>query len=185
MSDAINYLAIEAEAEQEQQALEELCAFLVRRGKYKDVKAANKDADERAEFLEQADFFKDDPRLADASMVRKATEALIQHHQLRELLSANDGRLPEAEQKSAGTGRRYSITEIFSAIELDLRTGMDQEQILCKLVDNGIARDNAEDALRTVLRQRQQKRRSRLYAVGTIIILSALLFLFSDRFSIF
>ena len=185
MSTPTNYLAIEAGAEQEQQALEELCAFLVQRGKYKDARAARKDAEERAEFLEQADFFKNEPQLADASAARKATEALIQHHQLQELLSASGGVLPKPEEKAAGSGRRYSITEIFSAIELDLRTGMDQEQILRKLEDNGVARDNAEDALQAVLRKRKQKRRSQLYAVGTIIILSALFFLFSDRFSIF
>lgn len=185
MNTSINYLAIEAGADHEQQALEELCAFLVQRGKYKDAKSARRDAEERAKFLDEADFFKSGSQLADASITRKSTEALIQHHKLRELLNANGGLLPDPEEKAAGSGRRYSITEIFSAIELDLRTGMDQEQILRKLEDNGVARDNAEDALQAVLRKRKQKRRSQLYAVGTIIILSALFFLFSDRFSIF
>lgn len=185
MSTPTNFLAIEAGAEQEQQALEELCAFLVQRGKYRDAKAARKDAEERVEFLEQAEFFKNNPQLAEASTPRKAIDALIQHHKLQELLSENDGVLPEPEEKAAGGGRRYSITEIFSAIELDLRTGMDQEQILRKLEDNGVARDNAGDALQAVLRKRKQKRRSQLYAVGTIIILSSLFFLFSDSFSIF
>jgi len=185
MTTPIDYLTIDASAEQEQQALDELCAFLVRRGKYKDVKTARKDAEERAEFLEQAEFFKNEPRLAGASMARKSTEALIQRHQLQELLDANGGVLPEPEEKSTGSARHYSITEIFSAIELDLRTGMDREQILRKLEDDGVARDNAEDALQAVLRQRHQKRRSRLYAFGTIILLSALFFLFSERFSIF
>ena len=80
---------------------------------------------------------------------------------------------------------RQSITEIFSSIELDLRTGMDEEEILQKLENNGVARSNAEEALAAVLRQRKQKFRGRLYAGGFLFLICLLFFYFSDQVSLF
>lgn len=205
MTTAINYLSDFSEAGQEQQALDQLCDYLVLKGKYKDRAAAHKDAGQRVDFLEKADFFS-----ADTSDTGKAITALIQGHGLRGVLEDNDGYLPgmdapEAEPAPATTstarasnpdqsapvatesptaaatpvaGKR-SITEIFAAIEMDLRTGMSEQQIISKLEDSGIARDNAEDALAVVLRQRNQKRRTRLLAAGTIVLLSLVLFYFA------
>ncbi|GAB5501065.1 MAG: hypothetical protein PsegKO_33760 [Pseudohongiellaceae bacterium] len=195
----MNYLSDFPEAEQEQQALDQLCDYLVLKGKYKDRDAAHKDAGQRVDFLEKADFFSADESLADASAARKSIAALIQGHGLRGVLEDNDGYLPgmdapeaqrtpapnsaarDSSPSAAATpvaGKR-SITEIFGAIELDLRTGMSEQQIISKLEDSGIARDNAEDALAVVLRQRKQKRRTRLLAAGSIVLLSLVLFYFA------
>lgn len=204
MTTAINYLADFSSAEQEREALEQLCDYLVLKGKYKDSDAARKDAKQRVDFLDKADFFSNDETLADASEARKSTAALIQGHNLRKILEENSGYLPDtgpANRPSPGAaaaasasvaaqttpaadtatpvaGKR-SITEVFAAIEMDLRTGMSQQQIISKLEQSGIARDNAEDALAVVLRQRRQKQRTRLLAAGTIVILSLLLFYFA------
>lgn len=209
MTATINLLSTELDAEQEQQGLDELFAYLVEHGKYKNLEAVTQDAKRRVKFLEDADYFVSRPEFVAASTARKSIEALIQGHQLRNLLVENEGRLPTLEmdesdgtklsdsesaagaspdgvgETAAATGRRYSITDIFSAIELDLRTGLEQEQILRKLEGNGVARKNAEEALSTVLQQRRQKLRSRLYAVGFILLLSLLFFLFSDQVSLF
>lgn len=205
MTTAINYLTDFSSAEQEREALDQLCDYLVLKGKYKDSDAARKDAKQRVDFLDRADFFSNDETLADASEARKSTAALIQGHNLKKILEENSGYLPDmsvprpdphgaadnssepdvddqsapaADTATPVAGKR-SITEIFGAIEMDLRTGMSQQQIVSKLEQSGIVRDNAEDALLVVLRQRRQKQRTRLLAAGTIVILSLVLFYFA------
>ena len=91
----------------------------------------------------------------------------------------------EREAGPAKPARRHSITEIFSAIELDLRTGLAREEILQKLEGNGLSPENAEEALATVLSQRKKKLRTRLYAGGFLLLLSLLFFYFSDQVSLF
>ena len=97
----------------------------------------------------------------------------------------DEDQVTEPAQSAVKTGRRQSITEIFSAIELDLRTGLAQEEILRKLEGNGISRDNAEEALAAVLQQRRQRLRGRLYAGGFLLLISLLFFYFSDQVSLF
>jgi len=210
MSTAINYLNGFSSAEQERQALVQLYDYLISKGKYKDRDAAHKDARQRVDFLEKADFFSDDETLADASEARKFIAALIQGHNLRPKLEDNAGYLPgmaagtdvsgdtggqdttsptssTADTTSGAPGSQPAtpvagkrpITEIFAAIEMDLRTGMSKQQIISKLVDSGIASDNAEDALAVVLKQRQHKRRTRVLAAVTIVLLSLVLFYFA------
>lgn len=182
MSTAINYLSDYSGPDEEEQALGDLCAYLVYKGKYKDVDAARQDASERVAFLEKADFFADNPRFADASVARKSTEALIQGHSLRQLLADNAGFLPEYETEAKpapASEHKRSITDVFGAIELDMRTGLSQEQIVHKLEDSGISRDNAEDAVAVVVRQRRQKRQTRFIAAATILVLSLILFVFA------
>lgn len=182
MSTAINYLSDYSGPDEEEQALGDLCAYLVYKGKYKDMDAARQDASERVAFLEKADFFADNARLADASMARKSTEALIQGHSLRQLLADNAGFLPEFETEPPATpasDNKRSITDIFGVIALDLRTGLSEEQIVRKLQDNGISHDNAEEAVAVVVRQRRQKRQTRFIAAATILVLSLILFVFA------
>lgn len=180
MTTAINYHSEFGDPETEREALRQLCDFLVYKGKYKDADAARRDARQRVEFLEKADFFDGDPELARASEERKATLALIQGHELQNLLADNDGYLPPMENQ-AGTGAvsKRSITEIFSAIELDIRTGLSRDQIIRKLEDNGLAADNAAEAYDVVMRQRRHKKRTRLVAAVTIVLLALILFFFA------
>lgn len=62
---------------------------------------------------------------------------------------------------------------------MDLRTGLKPEQIIDKLVDSGLAEENASDAVQAVLRQRKQKQQTRLVAAATIIVVAAILFFFA------
>jgi len=195
MTTAINYLDGGIAPEQEQDAFQQLCGYLVTKGKDKDANAARKDARERVDFLEKADIYSDDPAMKDASWERKATHALIDAHNLGEVLRENDGRLPDPEKptpKPAPPPRQEkapateaparSITDVFGSIELDIRTGLSREQIITKLEDDGMATDNAEEAYDFVRRQHRRKRQNRLIAAAAIVILSILFFFLSDLF---
>lgn len=182
---------------QEQEALIALADYLVARGKYKDRAAALKDAEERVAFLHKADIYDDDPEMAAASEQRRAIHALIAAHHLHGELQANEGRLPAADQapheppprpedadvapaEPPTSPNRHSITEIFGAIEMDIQAGLDREQILNKLQESGVARDNAESAYEFVASQKKKKQRARLVAAVSLIILIVVLYFFAS-----
>lgn len=191
MTTAIDYRDGNIPPEQEQEAFQQLCAFLVTKGKYKDEATARKDARQRVDFLEKADVYADDPTLAAASWERKATDALIAAHNLGEVLRDNDGQLPSTEKPvptpapppSPGEAPpARSITDVFGSIELDIRLGLSREQIITKLTDDGMATDNAGEAYDFVQRQHRKKKQNRLAAAAVIVILSLLFFYLSDLF---
>lgn len=198
MTTAINFYSEFGEPAKDQEAFTQLCDYLVYKGKYKNVDAARRDAKERVSFLEKMDFYADKADLGDASFERKAALALIEGHDLQSVLADNKGFLPleqepvaqpepeaesgqsapAGEQAAAAAGKR-PITEVFSAIELDLRTGLDRDQIVRKLMDSGLSADNAADAIEAVVRQRRQKQQTRLLAGTTIAIVALVMYYFA------
>jgi hypothetical protein len=198
MTTAINFYSEFGEPAKDQEAFTQLCNYLVYKGKYKNTDAARRDAKERVSFLEKMDFYADKADLGAASFERKAALALIEGHDLQSVLADNKGFLPleqepvaqpepeaesgqsaaAGEQAVGSTGKR-SVTEVFSAIELDLRTGLDRDQIVRKLMDNGLSADNAADAIEAVVRQRRQKQQTRLLAGTTIAIVALVMYYFA------
>jgi hypothetical protein len=198
MTTAINFYSEFGEPAKDQEAFTQLCDYLVYKGKYKNADAARRDAKERVSFLEKMDFYADKADLGDASFERKAALALIEGHDLQSVLADNKGFLPleqepvappepeaesgqsapAGEQAAAAAGKR-PITEVFSAIELDLRTGLDRDQIVRKLMDGGLSADNAADAIEAVVRQRRQKQQTRLLAGTTIAIVALVMYYFA------
>ena len=69
-----------------------------------------------------------------------------------------------------------SITDVFGSIALDIKVGMSREQIIAKLVDDGLATENAEEAYQFVMRQQAQKKQARLTSVIAILVLGLVLF---------
>lgn len=192
----VNYLDGSMATAEEQEALRTLADYLVAQGKYKDRAAALKDAKERVAFLHKADIYDDDPEMGTASEERRAIHALIAAHHLHGELEANEGRLPPGDQApyeppprpedadvapvEAPPPSRHSITEIFGAIEMDIQAGLEREQILNKLQESGVARDNAESAYELVASQKKKKQRTRLIAAVSLIILIVVLYFFAS-----
>ena len=177
MTTTINYLQDPIPQDQEADALQNLCQYLVAKGKYKNLDAALSDADKRVTFLEDADVYSDDPQMATASKDLKLTHALIAGHKLHDILSENDGYLPQLEEaKVARKGSSRSITDVFGSIALDIKVGMSREQIIAKLVGDGLATENAEEAYQFVMRQQAQKKQARLTSVIAILVLGLVLF---------
>ena len=84
MTTTINYLQDPIPQDQEADALQNLCQYLVAKGKYKNLDAALSDADKRVTFLEDADVYSDDPQMATASKDLKLTHAQIGRASCRE-----------------------------------------------------------------------------------------------------
>jgi hypothetical protein len=206
MTTAINFYSEFGEPAKDHEAFTQLCDYLVYKGKYKNTDAARRDAKERVSFLEKMDFYEDKADLGNASFERKAALALIEGHDLQAVLADNKGFLPseqaaepvpqaeagqtapaaaepepepEPESEPATSAGKRPITEVFSAIELDLRTGLDRDQIVRKLMDSGLSADNAADAIEAVVRQRRQKQQTRLLAGTTIAIVALVMYYFA------
>jgi len=86
----------------------------------------------------------------------------------------------EPARKSKSVSDR-STTDVFGAIDLDLRNGLSRQQIITKLTGEGLSSDNAADAYDFVLAQRRQKQRGRMLAVAVVAGLG-LVFFFLSRF---
>ena len=79
---------------EEQQAYREVLDYLVREGCYADVISADNDASERVHFCEEMELYAHDPVLRDASVHQRKIQALINAHELQEIITENDGYLP-------------------------------------------------------------------------------------------
>ena len=93
---------------EEQRAYREVLDYLVREGCYADVISADNDASERVQFCEEMELYARDPVLRDASVHQRKMQALINAHELQEIITENAGYLPGSDGDAPDIGEPES-----------------------------------------------------------------------------